>query len=153
MPLALSIFDTTTSAAIENYWPDCYNVSGFPKLINLWQTISNSKQRYNTNFRIGDAAVEGDNTTLFLQAFANWLERWKALQGQNSQKVTLSRQTCSALVATLRCTDCLIEDLLSRNYEFVLTSRLQRHPLELRFSKYQQMSGGRILIGLREMGL
>ena len=47
----------------------------------------------------------------------------------------------------------LIEDLLSRNYEFVLTSRLQTDPLELRFSKYQQMSGARFLIGLREMEL
>ena len=41
----------------------------------LWWTISNSKQRYNTNFRIGDVAVEGDNKPLFLRAFADWLER------------------------------------------------------------------------------
>ena len=150
VPLALSIFDATISAAIESYCPDRYNVSRFLKLINLWWTMSDSKQRYNTNFRIGDAAVEGDNETLFLRAFADWLERWKALQGQNLQKLTLTKQTCSALVTTLRCIACLIEDLLSRNYEFVLTSRLQIDPLELRFSKYRQMSGGRFLIGLRD---
>ena len=41
------------------------------------------KQRCNTDFRIGDAAVEGGNKLLFLRAFADWLERWQALQGQN----------------------------------------------------------------------
>ena len=91
--LALSIFDATTSAAIESYYPDRYDASGFLKLINFWWTISNSKQRYNTNFRTGDAAVGGDNKPLLWRAFAHWLERWLALQGQNSQKFTLTKQT------------------------------------------------------------
>ena len=134
--LALSIFDATTSAAIESYYPVHYDASGFLKFINFWWTISNSKQRYNTNFRIGDAYVEGGKKPLFLRAFADWLERWQALPGQNPQKFTLTKQTCSALVTTLRCTACLIEDLLCRNYEFFLKSRLQTDPLELRFSKY-----------------
>ena len=69
--LAFSIFDATALAAIESYYPDRYDVSGFFKLINLWWTISNSKQRYNTNFRIGNEAVEGDNKPLFLRAFAD----------------------------------------------------------------------------------
>ena len=34
--LAHSIFDATISAAIESYYPDRYDTSGFPKLINLW---------------------------------------------------------------------------------------------------------------------
>ena len=71
MSLAFSIFDATVLAAIESYYPDHYDASGFFKLIKLWWTISNSKQRYNTNFRIGDAAVEGDNKPLFLRAFAD----------------------------------------------------------------------------------
>ena len=95
MSLALSIFDATTSAAIESSYPDRYDASVFLKLINLWWTIS-----------IGDTAVEGDDKTLYLRAFADWLERWQALQGQNSQKFTLSKQICSALVTTLRCTAC-----------------------------------------------
>ena len=56
----------------------------FLKLINLWWTISNNKQRHRTNFRTVDAAVEGDNKLLFLREFANWLERCQALPGQNS---------------------------------------------------------------------
>ena len=152
MSLAPSTFDATTSAAIESYYPDHCDASGFLKLINLWWTISNSKQKYNKNFRIGYAPVEVDNKPLFLQGFADWLERWQALQVQNSQRFTLTKQTCSALVTILRGTACLIEDLLSRNYEFVLTSRHQTDPLELRFSKYRQMSGDRFLIGLRDRG-
>ena len=46
LSLALSIFDATNSAAIESYYPDHYDASGFLKFINLWWTISNSKQRY-----------------------------------------------------------------------------------------------------------
>ena len=65
MSLALSIFDATTSAAIESYYPDRYDALGFLKLRNLWLTINNSKKRYNTNFQIGDAAIEGDNKPLF----------------------------------------------------------------------------------------
>ena len=90
--LALSIFDATTSAAIESDYPDGHDASGFLKLINFWWTISNSKQRYNTNFWIADAAVEGDSKPLFLRAFANWLGKWQALQGQNSQKFTPIKQ-------------------------------------------------------------
>ena len=64
MSLAHSIFDATISAAIESYYPDRYDTSGFPKLINLWWSVSNSKQRYNTNFRIGDAAVITNNKVI-----------------------------------------------------------------------------------------
>ena len=42
-------------------------------------------------------------------------------------------------------------DLLSEGYNYVLTARFQTDPLELRFSKYCQMSGGRFLISLREV--
>ena len=80
MSLTLSIFVATTSGAIESYYPDRYDASVFLKLINLWWIVS-----------IGDTAVEGDNKTLYLGAFADWLERRQALQGQNSQKFTLSK--------------------------------------------------------------
>ena len=114
--LALSIFDATTSAALESYCPNCYDASGFLKVINLWWTISNNRQPYNTNFRIGDAAVEGDNKHFFLRAFADWLEKWQTLHGQNLQRFILTKQICSALVTTLRCTACLIKELLCSNY-------------------------------------
>ena len=72
---------------------------------------------------------------------------------QNPQKFTPTKQTCSTPVTTPHCTASLMEYLLSRNYEFVLTSRLQTDSLEFRLSKHRQMSGGTFLIGLREMEL
>lgn len=100
-----------------------------------------------------DGAAEDDNKLLLLRAEANWFERWQALQGRNSQMFTLTKQTCSALVKTLWGTASFIKYLLSRNHEYVLTSRFQAEPLELRFPKYRQISSSRFLIGLREVEL
>ena len=66
-------------------------------------------------------------------------------------KVYISKQTSEALTTTLRCTASLIDDLIQEGYDYFLISRLLTDPLELRFSKYRQMSGGRFLIGLREL--
>ena len=51
-----------------------------------------------------------------------------------------------ALVVTLRRAASLVEELLEEGYHYVLTSRFQINPLELRFSKYRQMSKGRFLL-------
>ena len=151
VPLALAIFDPATSAAIESYFPDRTDASSFLKLINIWWTISNSKQKYNNNYYIGNAAVLGDMKPLFLRNLAEWIEEWQLSQVSNSQKFTLSKQTSEALTTTLRCTASLIDDLIQEGYDYFLISRLLTDPLELRFSKYRQMSGGRFLIGLREL--
>ena len=72
---------------------------------------------------------------------------------KNSQlrKVYVDRQTGSALVRTLLCLASLIKDLLAEGYDFVLTSRFQSDRLERRFRQYRQMSGGRFLVGLRDL--
>ena len=44
VPLALAIFDPTTSAAVESYFPELIAAALFLRLINLWWTINNSKQ-------------------------------------------------------------------------------------------------------------
>ena len=107
--------------------------SSFLKLVNIWWTINNSKQEFNTNFRIGNATVKNDKKPLFLREFGNWLEDYQRLQSKN-------------------CIASLIEDrLMEKKYKYVLTSRFQTDCLKLRFSKYSQMSGGRFLFGLREM--
>ena len=149
VPLALAIFGQSTSAAIESYYPNRLDASSFLKLVNIWWRINNRKQEFNANFRIGNAAVKYDKKPLFLREFANWLEDW---QSKNSQKFTLSKQTNTAPVITLRCIASLIEDLLmEKKYKYILTSRFQTDCLELIFSKYRLMSGGRFLFGLREM--
>ena len=60
--------------------------------------------------------------------------------------------TSHALITTLRYTASLIEDLLREGYSYVLTARFQTDLLKRRFLRYRQMSGGRFLIGLRELG-
>ena len=151
VPLALSIFDATTSAALQNYFPDKKDAAMFLKLINLWWVMSNSKTQFNMNHHSGDAAKKFDHKPEFFRALAQWVSDWTSSQTSNSQKFTLSKQTSSALITTLKCTASLIEDLLREGYSYVLTARFQTDPLELRFSKYRQMSGGRFLVGLREV--
>ena len=46
VPLALAIIHETTIAAAESYFPTLSDLSEFLNLINIWWTISNSKQRY-----------------------------------------------------------------------------------------------------------
>ena len=151
VPLALAIFDFTTSAALESYFPDRMDAATFLKLINLWWTMSNSNAKYNMNFRVGDAAVLNDGKPLFFRELSKWITDWKMLQLSVTEKFTLSKQTSAAFAVTLSCTASLVEDLLAKSYSYVLTARLQTDPLELRFSKYRRMSGGRFSVGLREV--
>ena len=66
-------------------------------------------------------------------------------------KVTLSKQTANAMIKTLKSSADLCDDLLNEGYTYILTSRFQSDPLERRFSKYRQMSGGCFLVALREV--
>ena len=45
----------------------------------------------------------------------------------------------------------LMQELLDEGYEFIFTRMFQSDPLENRFFQYQQMSGGRFLVSLREV--
>ena len=81
---------------------------------------------------------------------AEWVQPCQTERIPNCEKFTLTAQTSSALVRTLLCLALLIEDLLGEGYDFVLTSRFQSDPLERRLGQYWQMSGGRILVGLRD---
>ena len=44
-----------------------------------------------------------------------------------------------------------MEDLLSNGLKFALTARFQSDAIERRFGKYRQMSGGRFLVGLKDV--
>ena len=55
------------------------------------------------------------------------------------------------MIRTLQAQASLVEDLLSEGYEFVVPHRMQSDPLEKRFSRYRQMSGGRYLVSLMEV--
>ena len=150
---ALAIFDPSTIAAIRHYFPDHSDSAEFLELVHVWWTISNSKTRFNSRDKLGNAAVEGDGKPQFLRNLASWLENWKKQQIPNAQKFTLSSQTNAALVRTLRCHAALIEDLLSEGQQYVLTARFQSDPIERRFGQYRQMSGGRFLISTKDIAI
>ena len=90
---------------------------------------------------LGDAVRVGDGKTDFFEALADWLEKWH----DDCPAFTLTSTTSYALVLILRGQSGLIKELLSEEYDFVITSRLQSDPIERRFSQYMQMSGGRFL--------
>ena len=81
--------------------------------------------------------------TEFLRALADQIEQWF-----QSPTFTLTPQTVSALTTTRRAHAMLIEDLLNDVYQYVITARLQSHPVE-RFSQHRRINGGRFLVNLR----
>ena len=82
---------------------------------------------------------------------AAWLKRWDNSKIQNCERFSVSAQTSSVLQRTLLCQASLIEDLLSDGFKFVLTARFQSDAIERRFGQYRQMSGGRYLVGLKDV--
>ena len=138
VPLALAIFHETTTAAFESYFPEREDASKFLKMINTWWLICNP---------LGNAVRVGDGKTDFLEALADWLEKWH----DDCPAFMLTSKTSYALVLTLRAESGLIKELLSEGYDFVMTSRLQSDPIKRMFSQYRQMSGGRFLVSLREV--
>ena len=115
-------------------------------MINTWWLICNSKEMSHPN-PLGNAVRVGDGKTDFLEALADWLEKWH----DDCPAFTLTSKTSYALVLTLRAQSGLIKELLSEGYDFVMTGRLQSDPIERRFSQYRQMSSGRFLVSLREV--
>ena len=114
-------------------------------LINIWWTISNSKQRYTPNV-LGNAIIFDYEKTDFYRIFADWIELWCA-----TTSFKLICQTKSALATALRAQADLIDKLIDHGYEFVRTARFQNDPIEKRFSKYRQMSSERFLVNLTEV--
>ena len=151
VPVALAIFHPSTSASIKYYFPERKDAAQFLHLINVWWTISNSKDRFNSSYQLGNAAVPGDNKPQFLRALADWIENWDSEKIRNAERFTLTAQTSYALRRTLRCHAALIEDLLDDGYNYVLTARFQSDPIERRYGQYRQMSGGRFLISAKDV--
>lgn len=148
---ALAIFDPSTIAAIRLYFPESKEAADFLHLFHVWWTVSNSKQRFNSNNKLGNAAVPNDGKPQFLREMADWIDSWQDQKIPNCENFTLSAQTSAALTRTLRCHANLVEDLLRGTYQFILTARFQSDPIERRFGQYRQMSGGRFLVSAKEV--
>ena len=152
--MALNIFNETTSAAISSYFPNEATdaaAAAFLKVINIWWIMSNTKSKYNTHNRFGNAATLNDKKPQLFRVLDAWLEEWQQLQICACSKFSLSAQTFDAFITTLRGTAAFLEDLFLKGYDYVLIARLKSDPLEKHFGKYRQMSGGRFRVSLHEV--
>ena len=79
---------------------------------------------------------------------AAWLKRWDSSKIPNLFSQFKHPQLYKR---TLLCQASLIEGLLSDGFKFVLTALSQSDPIERRFGHYRQMSGGRSLVGPKDV--
>ena len=122
LDLVISIFHESTIAAFKSYMPERSDISSFLNLILSWWTIANSRARFTPNI-LSNAVTMGDHKVDFYLSFANWLESWSTVSD-----FCLTKQTIKALIRTLRSQAMLIKELLSEDYEYILTHRLQSDP-------------------------
>ena len=94
----VAILHETTIAACKSYFPARKDVIAFLTLFSVWWMIVNSKKRFHPN-KLGNAVVQNDGKIEFLLSFADWIENWGLTAGFT---FCFSKQTCSALVRTLR---------------------------------------------------
>ena len=81
----------------------------------------------------------------FFTFLADWIENW-CLNGN----LTLTKQTANSFITTLGSQAMLVTELLVKDgYQFIMTARMQSDPVERRFSRYRQISGGNFLVSLR----
>ena len=130
------IFEETTIPAVKACVPEKASAAAFLTLFSKWWVLSNSKARHSTANFVENAAVIGDNKPSFLCAMADWIQNWQEKKIPNCEKFTLTSQTTSAFVRTLKCHNLLIEDLLAEGYNLIMTSRFQSDLLERRLSQY-----------------
>ena len=94
------------------------------------------------------------NTTVsqyFFEGLLNDCWNGKIRSFLTVKKFTLSAQTSSALIHTTKCQAALIEDNLRDGYKYVLTPWFQNDPLEKRYGQYRQISGGKVLVAVKDV--
>ena len=87
VPLALAIMHETTIAAARSYFPTRSDLSGFLNLINIWWTISNSKQRYTPNV-LRNEIIFGDKKQTFTEYLLTGLSFGTIFQINLSNKIS-----------------------------------------------------------------
>ena len=146
MPLALAIFDKSTTAAMECYFPEKSDAACLLSAFQKVFVICNAKTQYNTSNMFGNAIFCSDSKPEFLLSFATWIEQWST-----SQNFSITKQTSQALITTLKDTSCSLSEVFNEGYKYFLTVRFQSNPFERQFCEYRQMSGERFLVNLREV--
>ena len=166
---AMKIFRDDTIAAIEMFheledpaFTGTEATIKFLKMFNKWLQINDisSTSEY-LRKRLYDKkpfySVEDERLTWLLEDFIAWLNRWRTdtmktqqipkgkvnkLQRKKAKKKGLTFQTHEALVVTTLSLVSCVRYLLSQNFHFVLTRRLNSDCIESFFGAVRQMAGG-----------
>lgn len=144
VPLALKIFDETTSAAIFAVSPEEKGLNNFLKLINkLWKcfNVNNTTKGINKNDPDSFPYKNIQDPRLaFLREIADWVDSWKNLQTNYGK---LSPQTFFSVSFSCRSMADAIEYLITKqNYEYVLSETFSSDCIEGLFGIYRQSNGG-----------
>ena len=95
--------------------------------------------------------INNNGKPQFLRDLASWIEMSDELKFTNTENIILYAQTSSEMKRTLWCQAALIEDLLTDDFDFVLTASLQSDPPERRYSRCRHMSGGLFLVSAKDV--
>ena len=107
MPLALAIFNQSTTAAIAGYFPEKSDAACFLSVIRKLFVVCNAKTQYNTSSMLGNAAACNDSKPEFLLSFAAWIEEMVDLSKPFTYKTNIARShnnTKSYILFTIRVT-------------------------------------------------
>lgn len=147
VPLALSIFDESTIAALKSLVPNSESTTNFLLAFQKFWKIFNINNPNKGIFK-NDKSYEpfnnkNDERLNFLKTFADWLDDWKShhlpdkLSAETFHSVSFSCRSLHSLVIYL------LEDI---NFKYVLTSKLQTDYLESLFGIYRQMNCSSMLL-------
>ena len=125
MPLALAIFDESTTGAIKCYFPLAIKCHFF--FFSVSKTLCYMQFQNTTLFPIYlkmQLFVMILSQNFYYLLIATKIEQWSTYQN-----FSLAKQASQAVITTLKATSCLLSELLNERYKYVLT-RFQRDPLE-----------------------
>ena len=153
--LAMSLFHDSSVAALKFYvnngHEDWSSTSSFVsyvcdiiKILNI--RTSSVGLRRNDPLKL-PLECSSDHRLDSLSSFADFIRDWR-----NCKKVGLSPETSAAAENLCRNLRLLVIHLLDdRNFKFVLTGQISSDPIESRFGRYRQMSGGNYFISVKQL--
>lgn len=153
--LAFALFSDSTISAFQYHtthehpeWSDTFKFLSFitdlTKLCNIRSKYVGQKSR--DVLKLPFDSESDERLKMFLD-YADFFKKWRA-----SKRQGLTTETFLAIENVCRVLPNLIALLLSTyDFEFVLTGFLQSDPLEARFGRYRQMSGGNFFISVKQV--
>ena len=153
--LSFSLFSDSTVAALKYHasrdhpeWSEtCKFVSYVADLVKICNVRSKLVgHRTRDELKLPFNSVFDERLALLCD-YANFFRTWR-----NSKKQGMSAETFTAVENLCNVLRNLVKTLLADyGFRFVLTGFLQSDPLESRFGRYRQMSGGNFFISVKQI--